>query len=121
MELPCCLMTPFMVGKNLKTIRGQVISATISGGGILLEAHVLEGDIQEDRNARSVPPVPLEVSANGELRHNVDTGIPHPSVSKVGSAGVKGTGSVGVGEDGVTGLKQRQGSERRADLWSFAP
>jgi len=95
------------------------MSGTIPVGGILLEAHVLEEDIQEDRNAGSVPPVPLEVSADGELRHDVDTSIPHPSVGKVSSSGIKGTRSVGVGEDSVAGLKERQSGEHRADLWSF--
>ena len=81
--------------------------------------HVLEEDIQEDRNARGISPVSLEASADGKLRHDIDTGVPHSSISKVSSAGIKGTGSVGVGEDGVTGLKERQGGEHRADLWSF--
>ena len=115
MEFPCCLMTPLMVGKSLKMIRGSKSCQrlVLQGGSILLEVHVLEEDIQEDRNARGISPVSLEASADGKLSHDIDT------VSKVSSAGIKGTRSVDVGEDGVTGLKERQGGEHRADLWSF--
>jgi len=83
---------------------------------ILPEAHVLEENIQEARNARGVPPVPLEVSTGGKLWHNVDTGFPHPGIGKVSGADIESAGSVGVGEDGVTGLKEGQSGEHRADL-----
>jgi len=82
-------------------------------------AHARVEEGQETSNARRVPPVSLEVRGDGTLGHDIDTGFPHPCIGKVGSAGVKGTGSVGVGEDGVTGLKERQGGEHSADLWSF--
>ena len=100
-------------GEVAEMVQGQVKSDSDLG----IHSRVEEG--QETGNARRVPPVPLEVRGDRTLGHNIDTGIPHPSISKVGSAGVKGTGSVGVGEDSVTGLKERQGGEHRADLWSF--
>ena len=83
-ELPCCLMTPLMVGKNLKMIRGsKSCQRLFQRGSILLGVHVLEEDIQEDRNARGISPVSLEVSTDGELRHDMDTGVPHPSIPRL--------------------------------------
>jgi len=82
-------------------------------------AHARVEEGQKASDARRAPPVPLEVRGDGTLGHDIDTGFPHPSIGKVSSAGIKGTRSVGVGEDSVTGLKERQSGEHRADLWSF--
>ena len=94
-----------------------VMSVTIPGGGIMPTAHVRVEEFQEVGNSRWVPPVPLKVSSDGELGQDYDTGFSHPSIREVSRAGIKRAGSVGVGEDGIPGLEERQGSKHRADLW----
>ena len=81
-----------------------------------MEAHVLEEKLQEACDTRRVPPVPLEVTNDRTLGDDVDTSLPHASIGKVGGAGIRGTGSVGVGEDGETSLKEGETNEHGTNL-----
>jgi len=63
--------------------------------------------------------VPL-ISNDRELGHDVGTSIPHPSVGEVGSTGIEGPRSIGVGENCVTGLEQGERHKHRADLRVFS-
>jgi hypothetical protein len=85
-----------------------------------MEADVREEEFQEGRIASGVPPVPLEITSDGSLWHNVDTGLPHASIGMLSSADIDSTRSVGVGKDGVTGLEEREGDEHGANLRLFA-
>lgn len=71
-------------------MQGHVIPATIP--------KQTEGDVQEGSSASGVPPVPLDVSSDSELRQDVDASVPHVSVDNVRSAGVESPGSIGTGK-----------------------
>ena len=86
----------------------------------LMETHVLEEEFQESRIASGDPPVPLEVSHDSELRHDVDTGLPHASIGMLSSADIESTRSIGVSKDSVTGLEEGKGGEHGANLRFFA-
>ena len=111
-------------GEEPKIMRGHrssvMFQVVIVAGQLLPREHVLEQEIQEPSNPRRVIPVPLEISNDRELGHDVDTSIPHPSIGEVGSAGIEGPRSIGVGENRVTGLKQGERHKHRADLRVFS-
>jgi len=90
--------------------------ATVLPNDTVDSGEVLEEKVQEGRNARSVPPISLEISSDGELGHDVDTSFPHTSIGMISSASIEGTRGVGVGEDSVTGLKKGQRDEHGANI-----
>lgn len=69
------------------------------------EYDLLEEEVQEGGDARGVPPVPLEIGGDGELGQDVDTSIPHAIIGEVSGTGFDSAGSIGIGEDGIPGLK----------------
>jgi len=81
-----------------------------------MEVHALEEEGQENGDTRGVSPVPLKISSNRKLGQDVNTGIPHTSIGEVSSAGIKSAGSIGVGENSVTGLKEGERNEHGANL-----
>ena len=74
---------------------------------------MLEEEIQEGTNPRSVPPVPLEISSDIQPGQDVDTGIPHASISEVSGPGA---GSICAGKDSVTSAKEGERDERGTNL-----
>ena len=85
-------------------------------GSFLTEAHVREEEFQEGRIASGVPPVPLEITSNGTLGHDIDTGLPHASIGMLSSADIDSTRSIGVGKDSVAGLEEGERDEHGANL-----
>lgn len=81
-----------------------------------VDRHVAVKVRQDLGGTGGVPPVPHEVANDGEERDELDAGTFHAGVCRIADELSGGTGTLDVGEDGVTLGAEREGEEGGADI-----